>query len=30
MRLQAVHFYEVIVNEGEAQVNYRFEEVERK
>ena len=30
MRLQAVHFYEVIVNEGEAQFNCRFEEVEKE
>ena len=28
--LRALNFYEVIVNEGEAQVNYRFEEIESK
>ena len=30
MRLRTVNFYEVIVNEGEAQFNCRFEELERK
>ena len=28
IRLRARNFYEVIVNEGEAQVNYRFIEIE--
>ena len=30
IRLRAGNFYEVIVNEGEARVNYRFIEVESK
>ena len=30
MRLRDVNIYEVIVNEGEAQFNCRFEEVEKE